>query len=188
MRALGGLAILALIGFGVWHFALRDTGPSEAEKRAEAAQKQQALDAAARTQCQSQTGALISAEEDLEGRLSGAGLTEADYLTRVGNISAAYGQISIKQLQLSCLTNVGAPAESTMNAYITAGNTWNDCVTNFSCSVDSINPQLQEQWNKASLQLQDAKTGLNRVPESLVRCRRTSQQSSSAYTQRKVGK
>jgi hypothetical protein len=163
LRGLGGLAILAVIGFGVWYFAVRDTGPSEAEKRAEAARKQQALNAAARAQCQSQTGGLISAEEDLEGRLSGAGLTEADYLSHVGDVSAAYQQTPTKQMQLDCLTDVGVPAESAMNAYVSAANTWNNCISDFSCSQDSIDPQLQAQWSKASSQLNDAKSGLNRV-------------------------
>jgi hypothetical protein len=163
LRALGGLAILALIGFGVWYFALRDTGPSEAEKRAEAARKQQALNAAARAQCQTQTEGLISAEEDLEGRLSGAGLTEADYLSRVGDVSAAYQQTPTKQMQLDCLTDVGVPAESAMNAYVSAANTWNNCISDFSCSQDSIDPELQAQWSKASSELSDAKSGLNRV-------------------------
>jgi hypothetical protein len=163
LRGLGGLAILALIAFGVWYFALRDTGPSEAEKRAETARKQQAVNAAARAHCQSQTGGLISAEEDLEGRLSGAGLTEADYLSRVGDVSAAYGQVPTNQLQASCLVNVGLPAENAMNAYVNAANTWNNCISDFNCSQDSINSQLQAQWSKASFQLGDAKSGLNRV-------------------------
>jgi hypothetical protein len=163
LRGLGALVVLALIGLGVWYFALLDTGPSEAEKRAEAARNQQALDAAARAQCQSQTGALVSAEADLEGRLSGAGLTESDYLTRVGNISAAYGQVPVKQESASCVTKVGVPAEAAMNAYVSAANTWNDCMTDFNCSQDSIDPQLQAQWTKASIQLQRAKSGLNQV-------------------------
>jgi hypothetical protein len=147
----------------VWYFAIRDTGPSAAEKAAEAARKQQAMDAAARAQCQSQTAALLSAEEDLNGRLSGSGLTEADYLTRVGNISAAYGQTPVKQLQLSCLTNVGVPAENAMNAYVNASNTWNNCVTDISCSESSIDGQLQLQWSKATLELTRAKSGVNQV-------------------------
>jgi hypothetical protein len=163
LSGIGAVLILALVGAGVWYVVLRDTGPSEAEKQAEAAKKQQALDAAARAQCQSQLGGLISAEEDLEGRLSGAGLTEADYMSHVGDVSAAHAQVPFKQLQLSCVTNAGVPAENALNAYVSAANTWNDCVTDLSCSTDSIDPQLQAQWNKASAQLASAKSGLNQV-------------------------
>jgi hypothetical protein len=162
-RGLGVIAILALIGAGVWYFAIRDTGPSAAEKAAEAARHQQAIDAAARAQCQSQTAGLLSAEEDLAGRLSGAGLTEADYLTRVGNIAAAYGQTPFKQIQLSCLENVATPAENARNAYVRAASTWNNCVTDFNCTESSIDGQLQLQWVQASAQLNRAKSGLNKV-------------------------
>src|SRR4051794_11805155 len=32
LRGLAALGVLAVVGFGVWYFAIRDTGPSAAEK------------------------------------------------------------------------------------------------------------------------------------------------------------
>ena len=71
LLGLGIAAAIAIVGFGVWYFAIRDTGPSAAEQAAARA-------AAAAAQCQQQVGALLSAEEDLDGRLSGSGMTEGD--------------------------------------------------------------------------------------------------------------
>jgi hypothetical protein len=153
LLGIGIAATIAVAGFGVWYFAIRDTGPSAAEEATARA-------AAAAAQCQQQVGALLSAEEDLDGRLSGSGMTEDDYISRVGDVSAAYREIPIKDLQAGCLTSVGIPTESAMNAYIDASNTWNDCVTDFSCNVDSIKPDLQSKWAKATVFVNQAKQGL----------------------------
>ena len=160
LQGLGIVAAIAIVGFGVWYFAIRDTGPSAAEKRAEAQKQAAARAAAAAALCQQQVGGLLSAEEDLDGRLSGSGMTEADYISRVGDVSAAYRQISIKDLKSGCLTNVGIPTESAMNAYIDASNTWNNCITDFNCNVDSITPELQGKWAKATVLINQAKQGL----------------------------
>jgi hypothetical protein len=79
LLGLGIAAAIAIVGFGVWYLAIRDTGPSAAEQAAARA-------AAVKAQCQQQVGALLSAEEDLDGRLSGSGMTEGDYY-RVSGMS-----------------------------------------------------------------------------------------------------
>jgi hypothetical protein len=163
LRALGIVVVVAGVGFGVWYLAIRDTGPSAAEKQAEAQRKQDAATAAAVAQCQQQVGGLLSALEDLDSRLGGVGLSEQDYLVRVGNISAAYGQTPIKELSPTCVLNVGINAESAMNAYVDAGDTWSNCITDLSCNVDGITPQLQAQWAKATGLIDKAKQGFAQV-------------------------
>ncbi len=161
--AVGGVLALAVIGGGAWYFLVRDTGPSKeqlaAQQHAQAVVKAQA----AAAQCHQQLDPLITALKDLEGRLNGAGLTEQDYLTRVGNISSAYGQISFHQLAFPCLTKVGANAEKAMNTFVTAGNTWNKCVTDINCSQSGIDPQLQSNWADASASILLIDQGLTAI-------------------------
>ncbi len=47
-----------------------------------------------------------------------------------------------------------------MNAYIDASNTWYNCITDFNCNVDSITPELQSKWAKATVLINQAKQSL----------------------------
>jgi hypothetical protein len=48
---------------------------------------------------------------------------------------------------------------------VQAGNTWNNCIGNFDCSLDDIEPQLQRKWATASRKLADAEQGLEDLGE-----------------------
>jgi hypothetical protein len=163
LKVLGGLGLVALIAAGVWYFALRDTGPSEAELEAQRREEQRAAAQAKAAECESLLGGLLTSLEDLDSRLTGVGVNYQDYLQRVGDVSAAYGQVAIPQLPAECLTNVGIHAEGAMNAYIEAGDTWSDCVGDFGCDIDAIDPELQERWVKASGLVDNARNGLSEV-------------------------
>jgi hypothetical protein len=115
--------------------------------------------ATADSQCVSQLGSFVSSLEDLNSRLS-VGLNFADYSTRVGDAKVAYDKIPVSQLSADCTNLVGVPAQDALNDYITAYNTWNDCIDKVGCTNDSIKTQLQADWSKASDSIDQAKAAL----------------------------
>lgn len=158
-----GAALLVVVAVaGIWYFAIRDTGPSEAELEAQEQEEAQAAVAAAVAQCQTQVGGLIASLRDLESRLNGVGVNYEEYSRRVGDVSAAYGQTPINQLSSDCLLNVGVHAEGAMNAYIDAGNTWSECFEDL-CDSDSIDPELQADWTKATSLIDKSESGYSAV-------------------------
>lgn len=100
-------------------------------------------------ECIRQIGPLVSTLEDLNSRLA-VGLSFSDYSTRVGDVRVAYDRIDANKLDSLCISLVGKPGEDAFNAYVTAYNTWNDCIGNVDCSTDSIDSQLQAQWSIAT--------------------------------------
>lgn len=61
--------------------------------------------------------------------------------------------------------DVAIHLEEAMNSYIKGDNIWGDCITDFSCSTNSIDPQLQEHWADAASNIDDAKRGLKEMAE-----------------------
>lgn len=160
LLGLGAVAALAAIALGAWFFAIRDTGPSEAELREQRLARERAQARRLAQECRSQAGALIAAVEDLEGRLQGLGLAYSDYSTEVGDASSAYQGLAIGQLKFKCLSNVGLPLERALNSYVEAGNVWGECIEDFGCDTDSIDPELQDHWADASTAARNARSGL----------------------------
>jgi hypothetical protein len=52
-----------------------------------------------------------------------------------------------------------------MNSYVKADTVWNDCLTDFDCRTNSIDPQLQDHWADASSNIGDARSGLTSLTE-----------------------
>ena len=155
-----------MVGAGVWYTAIRDTGPTDEEVAAqEAADERAAAQAAAAQEaadCQAQAGGLLTALNDLESRLNGLGLNYEQYLSTVGNVSAAYGAMSTGQMSPGCL-NVAVQAENAMNAFIDSGNTWSDCFDDINCDIDSIDSELQLDWAKATVHIEKAEMQLTEL-------------------------
>jgi hypothetical protein len=124
------------------------------EQEAAAAEAEAAADA-----CRRQVGGLQRALEELDSRLT-VGLAYDEYSTQVGDAQVAYDRIPIGKLEQDCLFDVGLHLENAMNAYVKADNTWNDCIIDFGCDVDSIDPELQERWAEATREIDKAKSGL----------------------------
>jgi hypothetical protein len=80
-------------------------------------------------------------------------------------VRSAYDQTPIHQLQFNCLS-VGVHLETALNDFAKAADTWNTCFSDTSCSNDSIKPQLQSQWSKASDQISQAKDSLQAIQSS----------------------
>jgi hypothetical protein len=128
----------------------------EEEARARAAAQQKA------NECEDQLGGFLTELEDLNSRLS-VGLAYAAYSRHVGDIQVAYDQVQFKELDFGCLTNVGVTAEKALRSYAQADDTWNNCLTDFGCDTDSIDPELQDRWSSASAGIDLARNGLQEL-------------------------
>lgn len=97
--------------------------------------------------------------ESLNNTLA-VGLGYDDYLGAVNHVRAAYAGVQADHLQIVCLGNVAGPAERALNVYIAAANTWGDCLATTSCDPESIEPELQHEWARASGLISSAQEGL----------------------------
>lgn len=144
-----------------------ESGPSEEEvqaadsARSKATKLAKEADSAEQlaTTCRQQLGGLIRSLGNTNSRLS-VGLTFADYSDQVGEISVAYGRIPFGRLDLSCTMGPGVKAEKAFNTYADTYNDWNDCISDLYCDLDSINPDLQKGWSKATRQLNQARAAM----------------------------
>jgi hypothetical protein len=92
---------------------------------------------------------LVTGLEDLDSRLS-VGLNFSDYSQKVGDLKVAHDKIKPSTLDLQCLSGLGSPAETALNDYIHAYNTWNDCIGKVGCTNATIKSSLQADWAKAT--------------------------------------
>ena len=109
--------------------------------------------------CVRQIGPFVSALENLNSRLA-VGLSFSDYSTRVGDVRVAYDRINAAKLDQLCVTLVGSPSEDAFNAYVSAYNTWNDCVGKSGCTEKTVDAKLQVLWTKASGLIEQVKAAL----------------------------
>src|SRR5439155_13581097 len=82
--------------------------------------------------------------------------------TTVGDVRSAYDHVPPHSLSGACLS-AAVSGEDAMNAYITAYTTWNNCVSDSFCSTDSIDPELQSSWSRATAKIGKAKSAYARV-------------------------
>lgn len=144
-----------------------DSGPTAEEKREAAEQKEkaeekkeEAVAKAEADKCQGQVGDFLLSLEELEARLE-VGLNYDEYFEEVGNVQVAYNRIPINQMDEGCLTLVGVPSENAFNAYREAANIWEDCFEELSCETSNIDPEIQQEWAKASRLRVRAQQGLS---------------------------
>ena len=137
-------------------------GKSDEEKRAEAREeaRQEAAERRAEARrkaraeyqrCDRNIGNLLSALQELDSRLD-VGLSYDEYTTEVADVKVVYDRIAFDQLggkHVDCLT-AALPAEKGLNQYTRAAGIWGDCIEDFGCDTDSIEPDLQSHWSRAS--------------------------------------
>lgn len=152
------LLLLAAALFAVGCSTSGNSSDNAKQDAAERAQARRARAQAEQAKCQSQIGGLLKSEQDLGSHLD-VGLNYEDYTTRVGDVRAAYDEVPTHQLAPSCLI-VGVQAENALNDYVKAAQIWSKCIDDFNCSTDSIKPQLQAQWSKATSAVSKAKRSL----------------------------
>jgi hypothetical protein len=116
----------------------------------------------AHQRCNSNLGGLIDALSQLDSRLD-IGLNFQSYSDRVGDAQVAYDRMDISSLAYGGCLSAGVSAEKALNAYSRAYNTWNDCIGEFDCDTDSIEPDLQLDWVKASNHVEAARRKLENL-------------------------
>ena len=112
--------------------------------------------------CQSQIGSFIGSMDSLRRRLA-VGVTYDQYVNEVRGIRSTYGELPVEELEVDCVTAVGAPSEKAFNRYIEAANDWGECVSELGCGSAEIEPVLQRRWRIASHFLSEAQDGLRAV-------------------------
>lgn len=84
------------------------------------------------------------------------GVTYDAYLAEVRSLRAGYDRVPVGKLAVGCLLAVGAPAERVLNLYGEAANTWGNCLADTACRIESIEPTLRRDWDRASALLSQA--------------------------------
>ena len=98
--------------------------------------------------CRREVAPLLNGLRNVDARLD-VGMSFAEYGEAIGDVSVAYNGMSAGNLDFDCLA-VAVQGENAFNSYTRAYNIWNDCIGDFDCSTDAIEPDLQSQWLKAS--------------------------------------
>jgi hypothetical protein len=75
-------------------------------------------------------------------------------------VAAVYNQADFGTGGLDCITDVGLPLEMAIGEYEKAYDTWQACFEDYACDVDSIDPELQTHWTKASNQIERSDSAL----------------------------
>lgn len=130
-----------------------------AREAAELAERQEAYD-----DCLDHLADLHDALDIVDARLN-VGISQADLSKLVGDASVAYNRIDIDELGETggpCLS-AGAKLESAMNAYSASSSRWNDCIYDYGCDVDSIDPFLQTKWAAAGRYIDKAEQLMDRL-------------------------
>lgn len=131
--------------------AQTDTGPSPGEL------------ADAQT-CLDEISPIVTAEQEVNGRLS-VGVSYDEYRRLLGRVGVTYDRINVDALSPECLDEAGVPVEKAFNAHSKAENAWNNCLADYNCDVDSIDPQLQRNWAQAGRLADGAADYLNQMED-----------------------
>jgi hypothetical protein len=107
-------------------------------------------------------GEFLDSMESLGNTLA-VGLDYESYLGAVDDVRATYASVEADRLPIACLARVAGPAESALNVYIDAANTWGDCLSTASCDAEAIEPKLQREWERAADLLSSAQAGLRHL-------------------------
>lgn len=168
--ALAVVAVLAVIGaavaVGVVVDERRDAAAARAAEaaaaRAEAEAERQeelererveAAELAARkaehAACTGALGRLLRALDEVDARLN-VGLNQDEYSRLVGDASVAYNRIDVASLGQGDCLSAGAALEGALNDYSAVASRWDECIYDFYCDIDSIDPMMQRNWAAAT--------------------------------------
>jgi hypothetical protein len=117
--------------------------------------------------CDTQLRDLVDSLGDLNSRLA-VGLSFQDYSEHLGDVRVAYDKVDFSSLPATCLRRVGVPAENALNNYITAYNTWNNCIDDEYCDVDTIDFDLQTEWTPATTRVERASSRLDAMTAASI--------------------
>jgi hypothetical protein len=121
---------------------------------------------AAAEECRNNIGDFLSELQDLDSQLDD-GVNYSVYSIEIGDARKEYDDINVAGLEPGCVT-AAASGEKAFNSYIRAGRLWGDCIEDFDCSTDSIDPQLQSHWSNATQKIEAARTQLEQMSDSVA--------------------
>jgi hypothetical protein len=99
---------------------------------------------------------------DLDAQLQ-VGLSYSEHSDAIQETAIAYNRIAFDNLELDCLHKVGLSAEKAYRKFAQADSVWNDCISDFGCDSDSIDPELQNHWQSGSKMLDEAQDGISEM-------------------------
>lgn len=112
--------------------------------------------------CRHSLGEFLDSLESLGNTLA-VGLSYEAYLATVNRVRGTYAATPADHLSLACLGRVAGPAEGALNLHIDAVNAWGDCLASASCDPESVEPQLQREWERAADRVALARSGLREL-------------------------
>jgi hypothetical protein len=86
--------------------------------------------------CLYQLGNLVDTLTQIEGEMQ-VGVSFNDYRSLIGQAQVAYARVPWRRVSLSCLNEVGVPAERALNYYLRAFNSWAQCIRNLTLDCSS---------------------------------------------------
>ena len=156
--------LIALFVAGAAALLVRDRGTSDTEraKRQDAEEKvaEETGRWATAEECEQRLSALLRELERLRSRVRRVGVSYAEYVQTAMDVSSAYGQTSIRELERDCLLSFGDDAGNALDAFAKAANVWDECIVDVNCDIDSIDPELQAHRRDAAAAIRQ--TGASR--------------------------
>lgn len=156
--ALAAIAVCALPALALCVSACGGGNTTASGKEASTQAKRGAGDASAGGSCGTQLRRLVAPLDALRDAVV-VGVTYDSYLAEVRDLKRRYDRVPVDKLAVGCLLAVGAPAERALNAYVEAANTWGNCLADAGCRIESIEPKLRRDWDRASALLSEAQAG-----------------------------
>jgi hypothetical protein len=114
-----------------------------------------------RADCLTMIGPFADAMQEIDSRLD-VGLSEQDFVQKVGTAKVRHDRIDAKALSGACL-DAGVSYETALNHYIEAASKWSNCVSSYSCTFKKINGYMQSQWLAASSKIEKAKAAVDKL-------------------------
>lgn len=141
------VGLLALVGIASF-LVFRDTGPTEAQKKAAVAAR---VDDAAARQCEGSLASLASSLDTIHEALSTSeGINHSDYGTKIDETKAAYESVDTTTITSQCHDQVREPMRLALNEYVDAYNVWGTCINDYYCAISSIDSKRQADWSSAT--------------------------------------
>lgn len=116
--------------------------------------------------CRREVGAWLRTLHNVDSRLS-IGMTQTEYSDALGEVQIAYDRLNLRRADVSCVSQVGIPAEKAFNQYVKANNRWSDCIVDLYCDLDAdAMPAIQERWARATVLLDRADRNLRNLGQT----------------------
>jgi hypothetical protein len=147
------MLVIGAAGVGIWRGA--EAIIDYRQEAAAAAQVKANQDAWRR--CQKEIGDFVDAVHAIDSQLD-VGVTNAELREAAGDAAVVRGTVQSYDLADGC-QNIYNLASGALAVYASTAQEWNDCITDWYCTVNTDDYQLQ--WAEASGDINKARSGLS---------------------------